>query len=100
MSEALKIASDDAIRVAFEQFDRLVVKSAPAESPKPRNVLLEGLEITDDDIWRVTIGFDLGRKRATREGLASMFGSALEEPVREFREFEISAKDGKFKRMS
>lgn len=88
-----ELTAKDAIKVAFGMFrdfhDGLFAS----------NVLLEGLEYLEvEHQWRVIIGFDIGRVKET--GVTLSFGEQTREPIREFRTFLISAKDGSFVRMS
>jgi hypothetical protein len=99
MTQATAISSEEAIKIAFEQFDKLVVKTAPRSTTPPGNVLLERLELQKDDLWVVTIGFDLGRSRSSTDAGWLHISPERHEPIREFRTFEIAANDGKFKRM-
>lgn len=93
-----RLSAREAIDAAFKVFREFFTGT------RTSHVLLEGLEFLEsDDQWSVTIGFDTGRSKEKREGLAAVMpglgGSNTSEPIREIREFLISAKDGSFIRM-
>lgn len=101
-AEDTTIRVDDAIRIAFEHFDKFLPGAT-------KNVLLEGVEIDEEtDDWLITIGFDAGRERVLRDG--SVLGSPMVasvartsgetvEPVRELREFRLDPVAGALKKM-
>lgn len=101
---------DDAVRMAFDHFAKLVRQDGVDR------ILLEGVEVdeTTED-WVITIGFDSGRKRTVREASArrmtpswatsDLFGEVERtpgetiEPIRELREFRLDGRSGKLKKM-
>lgn len=92
------LKAKDAIDAGFKVFREFF------SGTKLTHVLLEGLEYDyEEDQWTVTIGFDTGRIRETREGLASvapgLAGTKISEPLRDSREFLIKGADGSFVRM-
>ncbi|MCE8507751.1 hypothetical protein KBY28_04720 [Ruegeria pomeroyi] len=67
------------------------------------NVLLEELDFDDvSGNWRVTIGFDVGRKAVRQPSLNALAALTHQEvtPIREARVFEISDSDGSLVKMS
>lgn len=88
------LSADAAINAAFEFFEKYVRPHGGRMS----HVLLEGLQYVDtEDAWMVIIGFDVGRERETGSPLG--FGERTKEPIRETRQFFISASDGNLIRM-
>ena len=88
-----KFSAKEAIKAAFNHFHELFAEA------NIDNVLLEGVEfLHEEDVWKVTIGFDAGRRRHVPGVQASLFGPVLE-PVREFRHLYIFDSTGDLKRM-
>ena len=84
-----KDAIDTAFRLFYEYFPR---------SAAMKRVLLEGLEFdSEEQLWVVKIGFEVGRVKETRAMLN--FGPTTSEPIREIREFHLNAADGALVRM-
>jgi hypothetical protein len=83
----------EAIKAAFGHFDELF------EDAKIENVLLEGVSfIEGENVWKVSIGFDAGRRRISSPAQASLFGQGME-PVREIRRLYVADDTGELKRM-
>lgn len=92
------LKAKDAIDAGFRVFREFFAGT------RTSHVLLEGLEYFEsDDTWSVIIGFDVGRSKEKREGMAAYMpglgGSNTSEPLREARQFIVSGKDGSFVRM-
>jgi len=86
-----------AVNRGFELFEELMGSNGLG------HVLLEGLEWDRDEdeeeaVWKISIGFDAGRKRDRAHGMGGLFDQA-KEPIRELRTIVIRADDGGSLRM-
>ncbi len=92
-----RIPPKAAVEAAFREFKELFAGA------RTSHVLLEGLEYDEhEDVWRVTIGFDVGRNRETgSENPLAPWGptNRSKEPIREFRQFLLNANSGDFIKM-
>ena len=87
------MTAKEAIKAAFDHFNELFADS------NIDHVLLEGVDFLDDEgVWKVTIGFDAGRRRSVANTTTALFG-AQSEPVREIRDLYLFDTSGDLKRM-
>ena len=91
------LKAKDAIDAGFKYFKEFF------DGKTMQNVLLEGLEYHEkDELWTVTIGFDLTRTKENHDSLG-LFGAMLVQKEqytsRESREFTIRDADGSCVRM-
>ncbi|WFE75552.1 hypothetical protein [Roseinatronobacter sp. S2] len=86
------MTAKEAIKAAFRHFDELFADS------NIDHILLEGVDFLDDEgVWKVTIGFDAGRRRSVSTP-TPLFG-AQTEPLRETRDLYLYDNTGDLKRM-
>ncbi|TVQ05151.1 MAG: hypothetical protein EA338_00765 [Roseinatronobacter sp.] len=86
------MTAKEAIKAAFAHFKELFSEA------NIDHVLLEGVDFLDDEgVWKVTIGFDAGRRRSVSTP-TPLFG-ANTEPLREIRDLYIFDSTGDLKRM-
>ncbi len=83
----------NAIKKAFGHFELIY------EDEKLPNRLLEEIEYdSEDDIWKVVIGFDSDRVTTKTNGPA-MFASTVQEKERKYKQIMLKGKDGSFIKM-
>ena len=91
-----RLSPSDAVRRARTYFDDF--HKADGRDFELSHLMLDGLEYDDEtNVWRVTIGFDAGRRKKV-VGPLTMYRD-IEEPVRQINVIELDADTGDFRRL-